>query len=682
MNGISAPRAKKQPTEIIVHGDVRQDEYFWLREKENPEVLQHLRDENTYVESVLTPHQKFREDLFNELKARIKEDDLEVPVKRESYFYYSRTLPGQQYAIYCRKYLSLDAPEEIVLDCNELARGQKYFKLGTYEVSPDHQWLAFSVDLDGSEEFILTFKNLTNQTLSPEKILKSSNSVAWAQDNQTVFYTLLDENHRPNRIMRHQLGTDPASDVLIYREEDTQIFTYCFKSRSQKYIFIGLYGKVTSEFHFLEAAHPLQNFQVIEPRRRGVLYQVDHRDNQFFILTNDRLKNFRLCVAPVTNPGASSWQEVHSGDTELFLQDFDVFRDHVVLTEQKAGLTQIRVMNLNDSNQHLIDFPEPAFVATVHTNPEFNTTTLRFSYTSLVTPNSVFDYEMNTRTRETKKIQEIPSGYDPALYQSERIFATAPDGTKIPISLVYRRDFRKTGTLPLYLYGYGSYGHSMTAQFSTVRLSLLNRGMIFAIAHVRGGSDMGRQWYDDGKFLKKKNTFTDFIACAEHLIAQKFTRAGDIVISGGSAGGMLVAAAINLAPQLFRGAVAKVPFVDVLNTMLDTSLPLTTTEFEEWGNPQDPTYYHYIKSYSPYDNIEAKDYPHILITAGLNDPRVTYWEPAKWVARLRELKTDAHLLLFYTHMDAGHGGSSGRYDMLKDVALEYTFVFKIFDLLG
>ncbi|MCM2281306.1 MAG: S9 family peptidase [Bdellovibrionaceae bacterium] len=675
------PRAKKIPYEILAHGEARVDDWFWLRHKENPEVTRILNEENAYLEDVLQPHQSARESLFQELKGRLKEDDQGVPVKIDDYYYYSRVVAGKQYAIHCRKKHSLDAPEEIVLDGNVLAEGKNYFRLGVFEVSPSHKWLAYSVDFDGSEKFTVQFKNLETGELSPESITGTSPSLEWAEDDRTVFYVMLDKHERPDRVLRHRLGTPSDQDQLIYREEDSRLFVSVTKTKSRRYLFIQMHGKVTSEYLYLEADRPMAEFRVFSPRRHNVLYDVDHHGDLFYILTNDEEKNFRLVTAPLTKTSAENWKELRRGGPALYLEGIDLTQDHLVVFERTRGLQQVRVTRFSSGDEHSISFEEPTYSITPTGNAEFNTKTLRFSFSSLVTPATVFDYDLVARTREVKKVQEIPGGYDPTQYRSERIEATAPDGTKVPLSIVYKKGFEPNPKSNVYLYGYGSYGYAIPPAFSTHRLSLLDRGFVYALAHIRGGEDLGRAWYDDGKFLKKKNTFLDFVACAEHLIQARYTSKGQIVIVGGSAGGMLVGAVMNLRPDLFRGVVAHVPFVDVLNTMEDATLPLTVTEFEEWGNPQDKIYYDYIKSYSPYDNVERKAYPHLLVTAGLNDPRVTYWEPMKWVQKLRDMKTDSNWLLMHTHMGAGHGGASGRYDALKDIALEYVFILKIFDLL-
>ncbi len=675
------PRAQKIPHETPIHGETLVDDWFWLREKKNPEVLRLLEAENAYTEDALRPHQAVRESLFQELKSRIREDDAGVPVEMDGYHYYARMVAGRQYALHCRKKGSLDAPEEIILDGNELAQGRDYFSLGAFEVSPDHKWLAYSADFDGSEKYVIHLKNLETGELSPETITGTSPSLEWAEDNRTVFYVMLDEHDRPDRVLRHTLGAPAESDALVYKEADPKLFVGLSKTKSRAYIFIQLHGKVTSEYRYLDASEPRGDFRILEARRHGVLYDVDHRGDLFYILTNDVETNFRLVTAPVAAPGSANWTEIKRGDPDVYIEEIEIFTDHLVLIERASGLQQIRVRRFSTGEEHTVEFQEPAYSLAPHANVDFNSRVLRFRYTSLVTPATVYDYDLVTKARDVRKVAEVPGGYDASQYASERIFATAPDGARVPLSIVYKKGFQRDGAAGAYLYGYGSYGHAIPPSFSTNRLSLLDRGFVYAIAHIRGGDDLGRAWYEAGKFLNKKNTFTDFIACAEHLIRERYASQGRIVIAGGSAGGMLVGAAVNMRPELFRGAVAHVPFVDVVNTMLDETLPLTVTEFEEWGNPKDKTYFDYMKSYSPYDNVAAQAYPHLLVTAGLNDPRVTYWEPAKWVQKLRDRKTDSNLLLFHVHMGAGHGGASGRYDSLRDIALEYTFILKIFDLL-
>lgn len=682
---LTPPLVTKKPQTFELHGDTRTDDYFWLREKENPDVIALLNSENAYTESYLTQHQPLMDSLFSEMKARIAEDDADVPVKQGDWFYYSRIAAGQEYSIHCRKFKSLDAPEEIILDENELAVGKDYLSVDAVEASPDHKWLAYSVDIDGSERHQVRFKNLETGEHSPEVIMGAATSLEWAEtaanEERVVFYSLLDAQDRPDRIARHVLGHSPDQDVTVYKEADPQMFVGIGKTRSREYILLESHGKVTSEVQFISAHTPYADFKMVEPRKRGVTYSVDHHGDQFLIVTNDTVQNFRLCSAPVNSPGAADWKELRRGTPTLLIKDIDPFKNFWVLFERENGLPQLRVIDLIKKDEHVIEFPEPTYQVGSGGNPEFETEIYRLGYTSMVTPSSVIDYNLRDRSRVVRKTQKIPSGYDPSLYQSEYVFATAEDGVKIPISLVYKKaGFKKDGSHPLYLYGYGSYGMSMPATFSTVRLSLLDRGFVYAIAHIRGGSEMGRPWYETAKFLTKKTTFSDFVTSAKFLAKEGFGREGEIIISGGSAGGMLVGAALNMAPGLYKAAVADVPFVDVLNTMLDTTLPLTPIEFEEWGNPQNPDYYHYMKSYSPYDNVQPREYPHMLVTSGLNDPRVTYWEPAKWVAKLRELKTDKNLLIQFIHMGAGHGGPSGRYEAIKEYAREYAFVLDVFGL--
>ena len=676
------PSAAKKSHVTEIHGDLIHDDYFWLRDKDNPEVIEYLKAENAYTEQVLEPHAELRESLFQELKARIKEDDDSVPAKKDNYYYYSRVAAGKQYAIHCRKKGDLNSPEEIIIDENQLAEDRPYFSLGTFSVSPDHKLLAYSEDIDGSETYTLRIKNLETGELLPEQIENTFYSLEWVNDNRTFYYTVLDESLRPYRLYRHTLGQPVEQDELIYEEQDSQFFVGCDKSRDDRYIFLETDGKITSEQYFVSADDPQGQFEIIAPRQKGHEYSAIHHEGYFYILTNDRAENFRVDRTLVSQPQQKYWQEFIPHDPDRLIEDIDEFKDYLIIDERYQGLSQLRVIELKSQAAHYIQFDDPTYLVFGSSNWEYETQTFRFGYTSLVQPMTVFEYDLKTRSKTILKQDRIPGGYDPDRYHSERIFAPSHDGVEIPISLVYRKDFKRDGTHPLYLYGYGSYGASIDPGFSPNQLSLLNRGFVYAIAHVRGGSEMGRHWYESGKFLQKKNTFLDFVGCAQHLIAENYTRAGNIAISGGSAGGLLVGATINLKPELFKAAIAHVPFVDVLNTMMDATLPLTPLEYDEWGNPADREFYRYIRSYSPYDNVEAKDYPHLLITAGLNDPRVTYWEPAKWTAKLRLLKTDNNLLLLKTNMDSGHAGSSGRYEYLKEVALEYTFLLTVFELAG
>lgn len=680
---VRPPVAKQVPHVTEVHGVRLEDPYFWLREKENPEVIAHLEAENRYVDSVMAPARDVQDKIFEELKGRIPPDDASVPERIDDWYYYARDVAGQQYKIYCRKHRTLEADEEILLDLNLLAKNEEYLALGAFDVSPDHRILAYSIDTDGSEHNTIRFKDLTTGQLLPDEIHDAGTSLDWAEDNLHVFYNVLDAQDRPDRVLRHRLGTDPVTDAVVFQEKDPRYFVDSTKTRSRKYLLIQTAGKTSTEVHFLASDRPQEVFRVVEPRREGVEYSVDHHGESFLIVTNDQgAVNFRLVAAPVASPGRTSWKEIIAHDPQRLIEGVEPFRNHVVLVTRELGLPRFRVLDPKTWTGPLIEFPEPTFSVHGGGNPEFNTDQFRFVYTSLTTPRSVYDYDLLKGTRELKKQVRIPGGYDPSLYVSRRIFGKAADGTEVPIALVHRRDTVIDGTAPLLLYGYGSYGLSMDAGFSSSRISLLDRGFVFAIAQIRGGSELGRPWYEDGKFLKKKNTFTDFIACAETLVAQGFGARGKVAIQGGSAGGMLMGAVINLRPELFNAVIAQVPFVDVINTMLDETLPLTPTEYEEWGDPRDRTYFDYMLSYSPYDNIEAKAYPHLLITAGLNDPRVTYWEPAKWCAKLRATRTDSNLLMLRTEMGAGHGGATGRYDSLKEVALIYTFLLQVFGKLG
>ena len=669
---VTPPVAQKLPQVLELHEDQRVDDYFWMRDRDDPKVIAYLEAENAYTSTMMQHTEALQATLYEEMLARIKETDLSVPSRKNDYYYYARTEEGKAYPIYCRKKGSLDAPEEVLLDQNELAEGHEYFSLGAFEVSPNHQLLAYSVDTSGAELYTLFFLDLNTFQLYPESITETA-SFAWGNDNRTGFYTKVDSTNRPFKLFRHTLGST-SDDVLIHHEEDESFFIDVGTTRSEAYILMSLNSKVTSEIHYLDANNPTGSFQVIQPRSSGVEYQVEHHSNDFYIVTNEEAINFKLIKTPVASPSKQNWQTVIPHRDDVMLSNVSAFADYLAIYERKAGLPTARVQKLSTGEENYITFPEPTYAIWEGNNPEFNTTTLRFSYTSLITPGSVFDYNMETNQRELKKETEVLGGYDRTQYVSERIMATAKDGTQIPISIVYKQGMEKNGKTPLMLTGYGSYGMNYPASFSSTRLSLLNRGITIALAHIRGGAEMGRKWYEDGKFLHKKNTFSDFIACAEHLIDQKWTASDRLVISGGSAGGLLMGAVINMRPDLFKVAIADVPFVDIVTTMLDTSLPLTVIEWEEWGNPNDKIYYDYMLSYSPYDNVKSQDYPHILITAGLNDSRVKYWEPAKWTAKLREMKTDNNILLLKTNMGAGHGGASGRYESLKEIAFEYAFI--------
>ncbi|HEY7503484.1 MAG TPA: S9 family peptidase [Gemmatimonadales bacterium] len=673
----SEPRARTVPHVHTIHGESRIDEYFWLRNREDPEVLAHLEAENRYTDRVMRHTEGIQERLYQELRGRIKESDLSVPAREDGWLYYTRTETGAQYPIFCRRRDEAEAPEEILLDLNQLAAGHAYFRMGAFEVSPDHRLLAYSADTTGAESFTLFVKDLATGELFPETIEGASPTAAWANDSRTLFYILLDEVRRPSRLFRHALGADPREDALVHHEPDEAFFLDIHRTRSRRFLVLELASHSTSEARYLSADDPAGELRLIEPRRAGIEYSVTHHGDRFYLVTNDEAPNFRLVAAPVESPGRAFWTPVLPYRPEIKLDAAEAFERYLVVWERAEGLRQLRVLELATGAEHLVAFPEPVYAVRPDENPEFESTVFRFGYTSLVTPTSVVDYDLAARTWTVRKQTEVLGGFDPSCYRSERLFAVAPDGTRVPVSLVYRQPLERDGRRPLLLQGYGSYGYSFDPAFSSNALSLLDRGWVVAIAHIRGGEEMGRAWYESGKLLRKRNTFTDFIAAAEHLVAEGYTAPGRLAITGGSAGGLLMGAVTNLRPDLFRAVVAEVPFVDVVNTMLDATLPLTVIEYDEWGNPADPAYYEYIRSYSPYDNVASKDYPNILVTAGLNDPRVAYWEPAKWTARLRARKTDRNRLLLRTNMGAGHGGASGRYDHLREVAFKYAFLLDV-----
>lgn len=675
-----APIAKKILRQDTIHGQILSDNYFWLRDKTNPEVIAYLEAENAYTEAQTAHTKDLQQQLYDEMVARLVEDDLSVPVQKGEYFYYSRTEKGKDYSIYCRKKGNLDAEEQIILDCNKLAEGKEYFRLGVYEVSPNQQILAYGIDDNGSEYYDIYFKNLETGEVLTDKILKTGGSLEWANDNKSIFYSMFDKAHRPYQLYRYTLGDDKSD--LLFTEEDDRFFLYPIKTKSEAYIILYLGSKITTEFHYLDANTPQDDFKILVPRIQGIELDIAHHGDKFYFLTNENALNFKLMSAPVSSPEKENWTEVIAHDDKAYLNSVEAFKNHLVVYGRKKGYKSITVINFKTNDRYDVAFPEPVYTYWPSDNPDFNSNQIRITYSSLITPRTVYDINLDTKEFESKKVYEVRGGHDKSQYVVERIYATASDGTKIPISLAYKKGTQKNGKNPTYLYSYGSYGASTDPYFSSIRLSLLERGFVFAMAHIRGGSEMGRHWYEDGKFLKKKNTFTDFIACAEHLIKENYTSTEHLAINGGSAGGLLMGAVVNMRPDFFHVVVADVPFVDVINTMLDESIPLTVTEFEEWGNPKDITYFSYMRSYSPYDNVEAKDYPNMLITAGLNDPRVQYWEPAKWTAKLRELKTDNNTLLLKTNMGAGHGGASGRYERIKEIAFEYAFIFDKMEIGG
>src|SRR5579872_7184144 len=646
------PVAKIVPHSMTVHGDTRTDNYFWLRDRKDPDTIAYLEAENAYTKEKLQHTEALQAALYSEMLGRIQQTDLSVPVKRDEYFYYTRTEEGRQYAIHCRK--KGDGPEEVLLDCNLLAEGHKYFRLGAFIASPNHRLLAYSVDFEGNEMYTVRVKNLDTGELLADEIPNTSYTLEWAADNATFFYTTLDEALRPYKVFRHTLGV--KEDSLIYHEPDERFTLDLSSTRSRTYVFININSSLTSEVRYLRKDQPTGEFHILLPRVYETEYDATHHGDSFFIRTNDGAKGFRVVKAPIANPAKANWREIIPGREGITIESVTAFQDYLVTEERHRGLTQLCIRDMHTGAQHSIEFPEPVYTAELGANAEFRTKLLRFHYTSLVTPASVYDYNMETRERELKKQQAVLGGYDPQLYQSERIYAAAPDGVEVPISLVYKKGFVRDGRAPMLLYGYGSYGISIEPSFSSDRLSLLDRGFVYAIAHIRGGMDLGKPWHETGRLLKKKNTFTDFIACAEKLIAEKYTSPDRLGIMGRSAGGLLMAGVVNLRPDLFAAVVAGVPFVDSLNTALDASLPLTVGEYEEFGDPRQKEFYDYMKSYAPYENVKAQDYPAILVTAGLNDPRVSYWEPAKWVAKLRAMKTDSNVLLLKTDMGSGHFG--------------------------
>lgn len=677
---ITPPTAKKIAEELTAHNDVRIDNYYWLNDRENHEVIDYLNDENEYYKKVTAHTDKLKEDLFREMKSRIKEDDESVPYKLNGYYYVAKYEKGKDYPIYTRRKDALNAEEEIILDVNKMAEGYAFYNLAGISVSEDNKLVSFGVDTISRRQYTIYIKNLESGEVFPEAIENTTGGSTWGSDNKTLFYTKKDpKTLRANQIYRHTLGTDSSKDELIYTEEDETFGTYVFKTRSRRFIVIGSYSTLTSEFRFLEAKNPTGDFKIFQPRVRGLEYRISDYEDQWYVLTNkDKANNFKLMKTSLDKTTQENWKEMIEHRENVLLEDVDIFKDYLVLSERDNGLTKIRIRRWDGGEDYYLPFDNETYTAYTTQNFDFDTKILRYGYNSLNTPASVFDFDMETREKTLLKQAEVlDKDFDPDNYETERIWATAKDGKKVPISLIYKKGIQKNGKNPLLLYGYGSYGATIDPYFSSVRLSLLDRGFIYAIAHIRGGEYMGRNWYEDGKLLTKKNTFTDFIAASEHLVKEGYTSSNHLYASGGSAGGLLVGAVMNMAPDLYNGIIASVPFVDVLTTMLDDSIPLTTGEYDEWGNPNEPEYYNYMKSYSPYDNVEAKNYPNLLVTTGLHDSQVQYWEPAKWVAKLRELKTDDNLLLFYTDMDAGHGGASGRFEALKEVARDYAFLLDL-----
>lgn len=659
-----------------IHGDVRIDDYYWLNDRENPEVIQYLEEENAYTKEMLKDTEGFQQQLYTEMIGRIKQDDASVPYFLNGYWYYTRYNEGQEYPIYCRKKDSLSSEEIVLLDVNELAKDKAYCQVGGMSVSPDNSKLAYGVDFVSRRIYTIYFKDLRTNELLSETIENTTGGATWANDNETLFYASKDKNTlRSDTIHRFNIGANNSE--MVYHEADESFNLHVSRTKSRAYIVISAHSTLTSEQRVVSADTPFADFKIFSERDRGVEYGIAHFEDHWYVLTNWEAKNFRLMKCSLQETAKNHWEEVIPHREDTLLEGMELFNEFMVLDERSKGLTHLKVVHMSSGDSHYIEMDEDAYTCGTGTNPEFNSTTLRFGYTSLTTPSSVFDYDMVSRTKSLKKQQEVLGGYNKEQYHSERLFIEARDGTPIPVSLVYKEGFEKNGQSPLLLYAYGSYGHSIDPYFSSYRLSLLDRGFVYAIAHIRGGEEMGRFWYEDGKLLKKKNTFYDFIDCGKALVEQQYTSASHLYAMGGSAGGLLMGAVINMEPTLWNGVVAQVPFVDVVTTMLDESIPLTTGEFDEWGNPKEEAYYWYMKSYSPVDNVEAKEYPNMLVTTGLHDSQVQYWEPAKWVAKLRALKTDKNLLLLQTEMSFGHGGASGRFERIKEIALEYAFLLHL-----
>ena len=677
---IQPPIAKIIPRKLKKHKEIRVDNYFWLNDRENPEVIEYLNQENAYYQAKTAHTKDFQAQLFEEMKSRIKEDDQSVPYLYNGYYYITRFEKGQNYPIYSRKKESLSAKEEILFNCNEMAKDKPYFQLGALSISPDNKMALFSYDIVGRRIYTIQIKNLEDNTILEDKIENVTGSAVWANDNKTIFYSGKDDvTLRSDKIFKHKLGSKQADDVLVYFEKDETFNVEIAKSKSRKYLAIESGSTLTTEYQILDADNPDGEFKIFQKRVRGLEYSINHYGDSFYIMTNkDKAENFKLMKTPVDKTSKANWVEVIAHRKDVLLEDIEIFKDFLVVEERENGLNKIRIMPWSGEGEYYLPFESETYTAYTTSNVDFDTDVLRYGYQSMATPSSIIDFNMKTKVKEIKKEQQVLGGkFDKNNYTEERVWATAGDGTKIPISMVYRKGLKKDGSNPLLQYAYGSYGHSMDATFSSTRLTLLDRGFIFAIAHIRGGEDLGRQWYEDGKLLKKINTFTDFIDCSKFLIAEKYTSPQHLYAEGGSAGGLLMGAVVNMAPELYNGVIAQVAFVDVVTTMLDDSIPLTTGEYDEWGNPNDKKYYDYMLSYSPYDNILPQKYPNMYVSTGLHDSQVQYWEPAKWVAKLRALKTDDNFLFLDTNMDAGHGGASGRFEAIKELAKEYSFLLDL-----
>lgn len=676
---LQPPVAEKKDTILEIHGDKRVDPYFWLNDRENPKVIDYLKQENEYYQKMTAHTQALQKDLFEEMKSRIKEDDQSVPYLYNGYYYITRFEKGKDYPIFSRKKGSLTAKEEIMFDCNELAKGHTYFKLGGLSVSLDNKYAAFATDIVGRRIYTLKVKNLETNEILPDEIKNTTGNVTWANDNQTLFYGTQDiKTLRSDKIFKHVLGAT-SSDEMVYFEKDDTFNISVSKSKSKKYLVISSSSTLTTEYQILNANTPNEKFKIFQPRVRGLEYHIAHFEDNFYIVTNkDKAFNFKVMKTPETATSLNNWKDLIPHRKDVLVEGIEILKDYLVVEERSNGLSKIKVMPWKGKEEYYLPFESETYSAYLTANVDFDTKILRFAYESMKTPASIIDFNLETKTKTVVKEQEVLGGkFDKNNYEEQRVWATAADGTKIPISMVYRKGIKKNGKTPVLLYAYGSYGYSLEPDFDFARLSLLDRGFIYAIAHIRGGEEMGREWYENGKLLKKRNTFTDFIDCSKYLINEKYTSSEHLYAQGGSAGGLLMGAIVNMEPDLYNGILAQVPFVDVLTTMLDDSIPLTTGEYDEWGNPNDKVYYEYMKTYSPYDNVKAQDYPNLYISTGLHDSQVQYWEPAKWVAKLRATKTNNKLLFLDTNMDAGHSGASGRFEALKETAKEYSFILDL-----
>lgn len=672
-----APKAKKVEKKLTAHGHTRVDPYYWLNERENSEVIGYLEAENEYTDKVMEHTKEFQQTLFEEIIGRIKQTDESVPYRSNGYWYYVRYEEGKEYPLYCRKEGTLEADEVVMLDVNAMAEGHEYYQVVGLNVSLDNRWLAFGVDTVSRRQYNIFIKDLQSGEILDPGVINTTGGSTWANDNSTLFYTRKDEQTlRSFQVYQHKLGANEA-DKLVYQEDDETFNTGIYKTKSNEFLVIWSGSTLTSDYRILDANDPGNEFKPFSPRERGLEYFIEHFEDKFYIVTNLEAQNFRLMETPDDKTSKSNWKEVIAHRQDVLMESIEVFKNYLVVEERKNGLTNLRIIAQNTGEEHYLDFGEEAYTAYTSINREFDTELLRYAYTSMTTPNSTFDYDMKTKEKTLLKQQEVVGGYDPSAYETKRLYAKSRDGVNVPISLVYKKSLKKPAGNPTLLYGYGSYGATIDPTFSSVRLSLLDRGFIFAIAHIRGGQMLGRPWYDDGKLFKKKNTFNDFIDCAEHLLAEEYTEPGNLFAMGGSAGGLLMGAVVNQRPDLWKGVVAAVPFVDVMTTMLDESIPLTTGEYDEWGNPNEKDPYEYMLSYSPYDNVEAKSYPNLLVTTGLHDSQVQYWEPAKWVAKLRDMKSDNNRLLLKTNMETGHSGASGRFEPYKETALEYAFILDL-----